>query len=292
MRSEALWAALLLALELSGVARERAPVSAAALRTPARGEAQTTQQGWGVSRDATVRLYVPAGQLVVRTWDRDSVHLSGTLHDNASLFGGGARTHVKVGVEARSQSDGTLPQATLAVMVPRRARLWVKMIDGTLDLAGTRVELEAYTVRGRLAVRDVAGTTTLESIDAPVHLTSATGDVRIRGSRATVTLERVSALASIATVSGAVVLRTSPIEGRIETVGGAISLDAVRAGGTLTAQTHAGDITLSFGETARPFVRAWARGRVVTGVDGTGQPSRGSIEARSFKGEIRLRSAR
>lgn len=272
-----------------------APLSGA--DAPARGGdparvTQLAERGWSVSADATVRLYVPAGRLTVHTWNRDSVHLRGTLQANASLFGGGARTHVKVGVEARSQTDGTLPRATLDIYVPRDARLWVKMIDGEMTVSGTQVELEAYTVKGSIDVRDAHGSTTIESIDAPVSVSQASGDVRIRGSRAVVRLNDVRALASIATVSGAVELHASPIEGRVETVGGAITVDAVRAGSSLTVQTHAGDITLLFSNTTRPRVQAWARGRPVPGVHGTGQAQRGTIEARSFRGAVTVREAR
>lgn len=253
---------------------------------------QRAERGWSVAPDAVVRVYVPAGDVTVRAWDRDSVHLRGKLHVNASLFGGGARTHVKVGVEARSQENGTLPRASLEVFVPRRARLWVKMIDGTMAISGTQVELEAYTVRGRVDIADAHGSTSIESIDAPVRLSQATGDVRIRGSRADVLLERVQGLASISTVSGAVVLRRSPIEGRVETVGGDISLEGVRIGGSLVAQSHAGNIVLHIPATDRPRLTAWARGRAVPGVDGTGQTRRGAIEARSFKGSVTLTDRR
>lgn len=253
---------------------------------------QPVQQGWSVAPDATVRLYVPAGRLTVRTWARDSVALRGTLQANASLFGGGARNHVKVGVEARSSADGALPQATLEVYVPHRSRLWVKMIDGTMSVSGTDVELEAYTVRGRVDVANARGSTTVESIDAPVTLSQVMGDVRVRGSRAEVKLERVQALVSIATVSGNVVLHASPIEGRVETVGGDITLDGVRANGVVTLQSHAGDITLDVPSSAPPRVKAWVRGSLVPRVNGTGFARHGTIDARSFKGTVSLRVSR
>ncbi|MCU0647829.1 MAG: DUF4097 domain-containing protein [Gemmatimonadaceae bacterium] len=247
-------------------------------------------RGWRVHGEATVRVYLPAGRLTVETWDRDSVHLAGTLGPNAMLFGNGAPPHVKVGVEARSRVDSTLPQAWLVVQVPRRARLWVKAIDAELDLAGTQVELEAYTVRGAIRVRDVRGSTTIESIDAPVRLADASGDVRVRGSRATVECTRVHALATISTVSGAVVLRSSQVEGRVETVGGAITLDAVRPGGSLSLQSHAGDITLSLSTAARPVLQLWSRGGAVRQGQQQGDVRYGTIEARSFRGNVTVRT--
>jgi hypothetical protein len=248
--------------------------------------APPVSRGYAVTGDATIRLYVPAGRLDVETWDRDSVHLEGTLGPNASLFGGGARTHIKLGVEARSNTDETLPRATIQVRVPRRARLWVKMIDGQLQLSGTREELEAYTVRGAVVVRDVAGSTTVESIDAPVTITGATGDLRVRGSRGAVTLSDVQATMSVTTVSGSVTLTRSAAEGRVETIGGRIAVDGVAAGGTLELQSHNGALDIRVPATRVPLLELSSRSGAVRGTELRGAAAHGHIIARSFKGNV------
>lgn len=248
--------------------------------------AQPVARGFAAAPDVSMRLYVPAGTLRVEPWDRDSIHLAGTLGANASLFGGGARTHIKLGVEARTSTDGTIPVADLVVHVPRRARVWIKMIDGTMTVRGLRQELEAYTVRGRVEVRDVAGSTTIESIDAPVLLTDATGDVRVRGSRGTVRLERVDATLSVSTVSGRVELVRSLSEGRIETVGGAIAVDGVRAGGLLELQSHGGAVLVTVDAQRAPLLDLSSRQGVVQPPPVTGKAQYGRITARSFKGDV------
>lgn len=251
------------------------------------GASQAVSRGWRVTADASLRLYLPSGSLRVMVWDRDSVHVGGTLGTNASLFGGGASSHVKLGVEADDMRNGTLPSASLVVRVPRRARVWVKMIDGALSVSGTRAELEAYTIRGRVVVEDVAGSTTIESIDAPVTLNNATGDVRVRGSRAIVVLDRVNAFVSITTVSGAVVTTQSPIEGRIETVGGAITVRGVRDGARLGLQSHAGNVLLELPAERIPWMELSSYRGVVRRADtARGRPEFGRIDARSFRGNI------
>lgn len=248
--------------------------------------AQSVARGFGATSDVTMRLYVPAGALRVEAWDRDSVHVEGTLGANASLFGGGARTHIKLGVEARSTKDGTLPNADFHVFVPRRARLWIKMVDGTLSVSGVREELEAYTVRGRVEVRDVSGSISIESIDAPVTMQRASGDVRVRGSRGLVTLEQVSATLSVTTVSGGVALVRSEVEGRIESIGGGIAVDGVKAGGTLELQSHSGTLRIAVSPRKGPVLSLSSRGGTVSDQGIRGDERNGRIVARSFKGDV------
>jgi hypothetical protein len=260
----------------------------AAAAAASRGSAQPVVRGYAVAPDVTVRLYIPAGTLRIEAWERDSIHFAGTLGANAAVFGGGARTHVKLGVEARSHTDSTIPAAQVVVQVPRRARLWVKMIDGDLAVSGTTVELEAYTVRGRVDVHDVAGSTTVESIDAPVTLTDAIGDVRVRGSRAPVTLERVRAALSVSTVSGGVTLRASGVDGRIETVGGTIDVGGVRAGGVLELQSHSGTIVLRLDPRGVPALDLSSRRGTTPQPRLRGDARYGRIAARSFRGDVRV----
>lgn len=252
---------------------------------PPRGD-QPVARGLAASADVTMRLYVPSGTVTLETWDRDSVHLEGRLGANASVFGGGTRTHIKLGVEARSNADSTLPRASVRVRVPRGARLWIKMIDGQLHVSGTRAELEAYTVRGAITVRDVAGITSVESIDAPVTVSGATGDLRVRGSRGAVWLVNVQATMSVSTVSGDVNITGPSADGRVETIGGRIAVNGVAPGGTLELQSHNGAIQIQLPLARIPLLTLSSRSGTVTGASLRGNAAHGQIIARSFKGNV------
>lgn len=252
---------------------------------PPRGD-QPVARGLAASADVTMRLYVPSGTVTLETWDRDSVHLEGRLGANASVFGGGTRTHIKLGVEARSNADSTLPRASVRVRVPRGARLWIKMIDGQLRVSGTRAELEAYTVRGAITVRDVAGITSVESIDAPVTVSGATGDLRVRGSRGAVSLVNVQATMSVSTVSGDVNVTGPSADGRVETIGGRIAVNGVAPGGTLELQSHNGAIQIQLPLARIPLLTLSSRSGTVTGASLRGNAAHGQIIARSFKGNV------
>ena len=177
--------------------------------------------------------------------------------------------------------------------MPRAARLWVKMIDGTIDARGTSGELELYTVRGAIVVRDVSGVCSIESIDAPITLTQARGDLRLRGSRGRVEATDVQGTLSIATVSGPVVLQRISADGRVETIGGAITLTAPALDGrTLELQSHAGDITLALDPSRAPLLDLSSRAGPAIGERLTGASQFGRLSARSFKGHIAVRALR
>ncbi len=46
-------------------------------------------RGRHVSPTVSMRIYVPAGRLIIRTWDRDSIAVTGTHDAASSMFGGG-----------------------------------------------------------------------------------------------------------------------------------------------------------------------------------------------------------
>ena len=253
--------------------------------------AQVAPHGFPATADVVMRIYVPKGRVTITTWTRDSIAVRGALGANASFFGGGDRAHVKFGVEPRTPTNAELPSGDFTVVVPRGARLWVKMIDGELSVSGTTAELEAYAVRGRITVRAVAGVTAIESIDAAVDVRNARGDLRVRGSKGAVTLDDVMGTATVATISGPVTLTRWRADGRVETIGGDVHyLGGALPGALLDVQTHAGSITLSLDRTSVPMLDLSTRAGVVSGEPRTGMATNGRIVGRSFKGAIRVES--
>ena len=248
---------------------------------------QPVHRGYAAASDVAMRIYLPAGRVKVVTWSRDSVDLAGTIGANASVFGGGSRTHVKLGVESRTASDSTMPRADLVISIPRAARVWIKTIDGDIDVRGTAGELEAYAVRGRIAVYDVAGVTVLESIDAPVTVERAAGDLRVRGGKGDVSLVAVRGTVSVATISGAVSLLDFNGDGRVETIGGNVTFrSGSLAGMQLDIQTHAGAIALLLPAARAPALDLSSRGARPVLPKLAQSPANGRIVARTFKGRI------
>ncbi len=258
----------------------------------AQSVASSFVRGFSAASDASLRIYVPRGRVQIRTWARDSIHVDGTVSANANFFGSGTTAHRKLGIEPKSARDKELPEADWTITVPAAARVWLKTVEGNIDVRGTTGEIEAYAVTGRIELRDVSGVTSVESIDAPVLVERARGDLRIRGSRGDLTLQDVSGTLSASTVSGSVLLSAITATGRVETIGGAITVrDASLAGQALDLQSHAGTISIFVDPSACPLLNLSSRTGTVDKGGLTGHTRYGTLTARSFRGRIQLRSA-
>lgn len=255
--------------------------------SPARAQTQHVARGFAVAADVSMRVYVPKGRVRIVAWNRDSVHIDGTVGAASSVFGGSDRASIKFGVEPRAIGDGSLAEADLTVSVPRASNIWVKMTTGDIDAEGTGGTLELYAIGGSIAVRRTTGVISIESIDAAVTVSSSRGDTRVRGSKAPITLYDVTGTATVATVSGKVSLFGRVPECRIETIGGDILFTAsAMKGETVELQTHAGAILITTAGKAMPLIETSSRSGVVKSPSGKGSAALGRIIARSFKGAI------
>lgn len=246
-----------------------------------------TLRGFAATPTVSMRIYVPAGRVRIVVWDRDSITVRGTIGREASMFGGGDRSHVKLGVENIRTGDTKLPEADWLVTVPRKAHVWVKVTNGVIETDGTAGELELYAVGGRIAVTHATGVTSVESIDATVHINSTSGDLRVRGGKAALLLRDVTGTASIATVSGKVTITGTAPECRVETIGGdiAFAVPALR-GAIVELQSHSGAIAITLNGKHTPLLDLSSRSGVVTQPSRKGSALEGRIVARSFKGAI------
>lgn len=263
-----------------------APVVGAQPATSVKGTPPTLR-GFSTSATVNMRIYVPTGRVRIAVWDRDSLNVSGSTGATSSMFGGGDRDHVKLGIEPLRTGDTKMPEADWLVTVPRKAHVWVKMTTGVIETDGTAGELELYAVGGSISVKRASGVTSVESIDATVNIESTSGDIRVRGSKAPMVLHNVTGTASIATVSGKVTITGAAPECRVETIGGDIAFSvATLRGVTVELQTHSGAIDIGITEKYLPALEFTSRTGAVKQPREPGSPKQGRIIARSFKGAI------
>ncbi len=252
---------------------------------------QRIHVGYRAAPDVSLRIWVPTGLVRVVAWDRDSIDVSGITGKRGKYFGGGSRTHAKLGVESIRANDTLLTGGDFTVRVPRSARVWIKMTIGHIDVDGLGGELDAYVVGGSVAARNITGVANIEAIDATVGVDQSTGALRIRGGKGTVTIRDVAGTATITTVSGAVTVTGPRLpDARVETIGGAITTDTrLAAAGSLELQSHAGTITLHVHRDAMPQLDLASRTGKVSNAVKTSS-SKGRVIARSFRGDINVQA--
>ncbi|MEO6264176.1 MAG: DUF4097 family beta strand repeat-containing protein [Luteimonas sp.] len=156
------------------------------------------------------------GRIQVRAWERNEVHVSGSLGEGVEkLVIEGDREHLVVRVQYPKQigawrSDRTGP-TDLQLQVPLRADLDIESVSADIDIDGV--------APGDLGIDTVSGDVVAAAAPQHVDIDSVSGDLRVTVNSADVKIE---------TVSGDVLLR-GRLTGRVhgETVSGDLSIDSV-----------------------------------------------------------------
>ena len=261
-----------------------------------------TDQTVTVARGARLTINNLAGEVIIRTWDRDSLRVT-ARHSS--------RTKIDVrvtpaAVTIRSSSSTGAASVDYDITAP----VWMPVkVDGTynfVSIEGAQSEVSATTVRGDILIKGGTGFVTAKSIEGIVTVDGAKGrinassvneGIRITGSSGDITAE---------TTNGDIAL--SNVEARsveIGTVNGDVTFEGRLAGGRYRFATHNGDIRLTIPEDADATfsVRTYnggfqtdlplqggkpadvRRGRRVTFTLGSGAAE---VELESFGGTIRI----
>lgn len=190
------------------------------------------------------------GRIEVRAWDREEVHITGSLGDGVErLQVEGDRKSLEVKVRYPRNSRDTEP-TTLVLQVPRQVEL---------EVDGVAVEIDVNGVAGRsLDIESVSGDVVAVGAPREADISSVSGNLQLNLNSDKVEAE---------SVSGNIALR-----GRIE--------------GEISAETVSGDIRIDTrGQAARRLSTSTVSGSAsYTG----GLAPGGRISAESVSGDIRL----
>jgi DUF4097 and DUF4098 domain-containing protein YvlB len=274
-----------------------------------RSDAQTkVERGLRLDADGAVRISNLVGSVRVIGWNRDSVALRGSLPKGDKLFMGGGARGMKMFVEPMNDRN---PQPShLEVMVPSRAKIWVKTATATIDVSGVTGELDLYVVGGTILVAGNPSELNAEAIDGDIQISGSPGWLRAKSASGQVTLKGTTRDVTISTVSGGISVTGGKFErAKFESVTGPIRFNAdIEKGGALDFDTHSGAIDVTIPrQTGADFEIASIAGSVTNELNFskpvTGRYGRGSelvmmnssggarVTVRSFKGAVSLHSS-
>jgi DUF4097 and DUF4098 domain-containing protein YvlB len=276
-------------------------VSTAAASPALAQRAPDTDRTLDVTRGARLNVDNFAGEVVIRTWDRDALHVV-ARHSSRSKVN---IRSTPAAVTVSSSSAAGVGSIDYEITAP----VWMPVkVDGTynfVSIEGAQAEVSAATVRGDIIVKGGTGFVTARSIE---------GEVIVEDARGRISVNSVNERIRITGSSGDIVAETT--NGDILMTGvEAKSVEAGTVNGNLTFQgsvndgryrftTHNGNITLTVPETANATfsVRTY-NGSVRTdlALQGGGDIRRGQraiytlgsgsaeFEVESFGGTIQLR---
>ena len=183
-------------------------------------------------------------------WNRDEVHVAGTVGDDTrglEITGGGGSLQIEVDIpEGRHDGKRDL-DANLRISVPAGASLAIESVSTSTAVGG---------VGGSVAVESVSGGVEIDGAPESASAETVSGAIKITGSRGRVHAESVSGSVAIdggsgeveaATVSGRVMVEVGAVErGRLETVSGEVTFSgALAPGGELDVEAHSGQVEIA-----------------------------------------------
>jgi len=266
-----------------------------------------TKVNRGLQLDATgaVRVYNLVGSVRVTGWNRDSVVVRGTLGKGNTLHMGGGGAGLKMFIEG--MDDRNPSRADIEVLVPVRAKVWIKTATASIDVRDVTGSLDLYVVGGDIKVTGNPADVNAEAIDGSITIIGSPAWVRAKSASGDVSLDGSSPDVTISTVSGRIDVDGSKFEkAKFESVTGSIRFaGSFQRGGLVNFDSHSGSIEIGIpaGSPAdfdvvsiagaisnkltrsRPVPGRYGRGAELTTSSGDGGTR---VVVRSFKGPVTL----
>jgi hypothetical protein len=215
------------------------------LLATATADAQT-KVNRGLPLDATgaVRVYNLVGSVRITGWKNDSVAVRGTLPKWGELHMGGGRGGIKLFIEGADERNPG--PANIEVMVPMRAKVWVKTATASIDVSGVSGSLDLYVVGGDITVKGNPADVNAEAIDGSITISGSPAWVRAKSASGNVSINGSSSDVTCSTVSGKIDVDGTKFEkAKFESVTGSIRFaGSFERGGLVNFDTHSGSIEI------------------------------------------------
>jgi len=272
--------------------------------TPRTGTPQTDETV-PVQRGARLLVNNFAGDVIIHTWDKDSVHIA-ARHQ--------ARTQVNIRPTSAGLSisaSGTMgPQGSVDYDITAPAWMPVR-VEGTynfITVDGAQSEVFANTVRGDVLIKGGSGVVTAKSVEGEVRVEGARGKLNVSSVNEKIVLTDVTGEITAESINGGITM--TGIDSKsvdTSTVNGDVVFEGKLAdGGHYSFGTHNGNLSLGVPDnvnatfTIRTYQGSFStdlplqgvsrqdleRGRRVTTTLGNGSAD---VSLETFGGSIRLR---
>jgi DUF4097 and DUF4098 domain-containing protein YvlB len=284
---------------------------AALLAQTAQAQARSpqTDETLTVTRGARLTINNFAGDVVVHTWDRDTVHVV-------------ARHQTRTRVRIRPSAAGVVitasgdmgPAGSVDYDITAPAWMPVK-VDGTycfITVEGTQAEVSAESVRGDITIKGGSGFVSAKSVEGSVvvdgargklavssvnehiDITDASGDITAEAINGAIKLQGISSKSvDVSTVNGTITYQGNIADGghySFATHNGNLSLDIPeRSNATVSVRTYDGSFRSAFASLQPSSRSDLQRGKRVTMTMGTGSAD---VTLESFGGVIRVGAKR
>ena len=210
----------------------------------ARGQAVQMDRTVDVQPGTRLQLDNHFGDVTIRTWDRSAVRVQGShpMGTTVEVQPGGSLLQIEA-----DRPGGPTNPVTYTLTVPADMPIEVEVIQGDVDVAGTRAGMDIQSIHGNITVVGGADVVALESVQGMVKVTGARGRVNAASVNQGIELTDIRGDIQAEAVNGPIHMRGIDA-GRVsaETVNGSVSYEgAIRNDGWYRFSTHNGGIDLT-----------------------------------------------
>jgi DUF4097 and DUF4098 domain-containing protein YvlB len=257
--------------------------------------------------DGAVEISNVSGSVVVTGWDRNEVHVKGTLGegtDGLEFTSSGNLTVIEVKHPKHARH---VEESHLHIRLPDKSSVEVQAVSASIEVSKVNGELELQSVSGRVSVEGEPEAIEAQSVSGAVDISVSSQDVEVETVSGSIDLEGVKRRVKAASVSGSIHVTGGNLkEAEFESVSGRIRyeggleksgrLNATNFSGmvelylpsSLSAKfdvtTFSGNIDNEFGgETVRKH--KYSPGSELSFTSGSGDAR---VSAESFSGSVRL----
>jgi hypothetical protein len=194
--------------------------------------------------DGHVRIQNMAGTVKIVGWQRDSVAVTGTVHDTPAERFTVQREDGVVQVGIWDTSVESVRPSHIEVRVPAGSTVWIRTGSASIYAGGVTGSLDAASVGGDIELRGSLVEAFVESMTGTLVLDVRTKSLRAKTVTGAVRLHGVIVDATVTSVSGNILIEGADIQrGSFESVNGELRLvGSIRSDATLGFVTHGGAI--------------------------------------------------
>jgi DUF4097 and DUF4098 domain-containing protein YvlB len=220
-----------------------------------------------VDAGARISIETLSGEVTVTGWNRDEVHVTGTVGDDTrglKITGGGGTLEIEVDIpEGRHEGKRDL-DVHLQISVPAGARLEVESVSTSTAVTGVSGPVDVESVSGGVEIDGTPESVSAETVSGGIKVTGSRGRVHAESVSGSVEIDGGSGEVHAGTVSGRVMVDVGTVEsGRLETVSGEVTFSgALAPGGDLGVEAHSGRVVVALpaGTSARFRVETFSGG--------------------------------
>ena len=274
-----------------------------------------------LSHPATPRAHISIsnikGEVTVTAWDRNAVHVGGSLGDGArplTITGSDDDLEIKVQAQGHTGllnwgSDNAMGPSTLNVQVPRGASLEVDVVSAPLSIDGTDGgDIEVNSVSGRVRINARSPSLTVDSVSGSIEQAGHAGTAELQTVSGDILAPALGDEAKLETVSGKVQAKGGPWKKlTLSTVSGDVDIAGGMAGdGKMDIDSMSGDVQVALPADVSTSIHASSFSGNLRSAFGTAERNEhgpgselnatnggGSarIEIESFSGDVRIRTS-